>query len=67
MENNINKEKSKEEDIYVDLLESLKNDAIKEYVNRTLIEKVGENRNVKRVLEVLTKNIQEQKEKRGYT
>ena len=44
-----------EEDKYVDLLESLKkNDTIKEYMNRTLIEKVGENRNVKKVLEVMT-------------
>ena len=47
--------KSSEEDKYVDLLESLKkNDTIKEYVNRTLIEKVGENRNVKKVLDVMT-------------
>ena len=42
--------KSSDEDKYVDLLESLKrNDTIKEYVNRTLIEKVGENQNVKKV------------------
>ena len=39
----------------MDLLESLKkNDTIKEYVNRTLIEKVGENRSVKKVLDVMT-------------
>ena len=31
-----------------------KNDTIKEYVNRTLIEKVGEDRNVKKVLDVMT-------------
>ena len=47
--------KSSEEDKYVDLLESLKkNDTIKEYVNITLIEKVGENRSVKKVLDVMT-------------
>ena len=46
--------KSTEEDKYVDLLESLKkNDVIKDYVNRTVIEKVGDNRNAKRILEVL--------------
>ena len=45
---------SPEEDKYVDLLEShKKNDTIKIYVNRTIIEKVGENRSVMIMLEVL--------------
>ena len=39
----------------MDLLVSLKkNDTIKEYVNRTLIEKVGQNRSVKKALDVMT-------------
>ena len=47
--------KSSEEDKYVDLMESLKKtDVIKEYVSRTLIEKIGENRNIKKVLEIMT-------------
>ena len=37
------------------MLKSLKkNETIKEHVNRTLIEKVGENRNIKKVLYVMT-------------
>ena len=57
--------KSSDEDKYVDLLESLKrNDTIKEYVNRTLIEKVGENRNVKKVWEVMTEKHSRTKERR---
>ena len=40
---------STEDDRYVDLLKCFKkNDAINEYVNRTLIENVRENSNVKR-------------------
>ena len=54
--------KSSDEDKYVDLLESLKkNDAIKEYVNRTLIEKVGEDRNVKKVLDVMNEKFSKTK------
>ena len=46
--------KASEEDKFIDLLESLKeNYAIKEYVHRTLIEKVGNNRTVERMLKVL--------------
>ena len=40
---------------YIDLLESLKkNEVIKEFVVKTLVEKVGETRTVKRILEVMT-------------
>ena len=47
--------KASEEDKFIDLLESLKkNDSIKEYVHRTLIEKVGNDRTVKRILDVLS-------------
>ena len=47
--------KSSNEDKYIDLLESLKkNDVIKDFVNRTLIEKVGETRTVKKVLDIMT-------------
>ena len=43
------------EDIYLDLIESLKkNEAIKEFVVKTLVEKVGQTRTVKKVLEVMT-------------
>ena len=47
--------KATEEEKYIDLLESLKkNEVIKEFVVRTLVEKVGETRTVKRILEVMT-------------
>ena len=43
-----------EEDKYVDLVESLKkNDSIKDFVTKTLVEKAGETRTVERVLEIL--------------
>ena len=43
-----------EEDKYNDLLESLnKNDSIKEFVSRTLVEKAGQTRTVERTLEIL--------------
>ena len=46
--------KATEEDKFVDLLESLKkNEPIKTYVNKTLVEKLGERREVKRVLDVM--------------
>ena len=46
--------KSTEEDKYVDLLESLKkNDTIKEFVTKTLVENIGETRTVDRVLTVM--------------
>ena len=46
--------KSTEEDKYVDLLESLKkNDTIKEFVTKTLVDKVGDTRTVDRVLTVM--------------
>ena len=46
--------KSTEQEKYIDLLKSLKkNNAIKEFVVKTLVEKVGEVRTVKRILEVL--------------
>ena len=39
----------------MDLIESLKkNEAIKVFVNRTLIEKVGETRTVDKVLEIMS-------------
>ena len=41
--------KSTDEEKYIDLLESLKkNDAVKEFVVKTLVEKVGETRTVKK-------------------
>ena len=44
-----------DEEKYIDLLESLKkNDAIKGYVVNTLVEKVGETRTVKKILDVLS-------------
>ena len=47
--------KSTEEDKYVDLLYSLKKKAtMKGYLNKSLIDKGGENSNVKRVLDVMT-------------
>ena len=43
MENLSKSNKSSEEDKYIDLIESLKkNGVIKEYVSRTFVEKVGE-------------------------
>ena len=47
--------KSTDEEKYIDLLESLKkNDAVKEFVVKTLVEKVGNTRTVKKILEVMT-------------
>ena len=47
--------KSTEEEKYVDLLESLKkNEAIKDYVTKTLVEKIGDVRTVDRVLTVMS-------------
>ena len=46
--------KSTEEDKFVDLLESLKkNETIKEFVTKTLVDKVGNTRTVDRVLTVM--------------
>ena len=46
--------KSTEEDKYVDLMESLKkNETIKEFVTKTLVEEIGETRTVERVLNVM--------------
>ena len=57
-----NKNKASDEDKYVDLFESLKkNDAIKDYVNRTLIEKVGDDRTVKKVLEIMNEKFSKTK------
>ena len=43
-----------EEDKYVDLMESLKrNETIKDFVTKTLVDKVGERRTVMRVLEAM--------------
>ena len=40
--------------MYVDLLESLKkNEAVKDFVVKTLVKKVGEIRTVKKILEVM--------------
>ncbi len=48
-----NHRRGNEEEKYLDLVENLKkNEAIKEFVNRTLIEKVGETRTVERILEI---------------
>ena len=47
--------KSSDEDKYIDLIESLKkNEVIKDFVVKTLIEKVGETRTVRRVLDIMT-------------
>ena len=47
--------KASEEEKYIDLYESLKkNDVIKDFVHRTLVEKVGEVRTVRRIIEVMT-------------
>ena len=55
IERQLTNNKSLEEDKYLDLLESLKkNETIKEYVSGKLIEKIGNNRNVKKVLDVMT-------------
>ena len=44
-----------DEEKFLDLIESLKkNEAIKVFVNRTLIEKVGETRTVDRILEIMS-------------
>ena len=46
-----------DEEKFLDLIESLKkNEAIKVFVNRTLIEKVGETRTVDRILEIMSEN-----------
>ncbi len=46
--------KATEEDKYVDLLESLKkNEAVKEFVTKTLVEKIGATRTVQRILELM--------------
>merc|ERR1712105_525975 len=46
--------KSTEEDKYVDLMESLKkNETIKDFVTKTLVEKIGVTRTVKRVLDMM--------------
>ena len=46
---------STDEEKYIDLLESLKkNDAVTDFVVKTLVEKVGETRTVKKILEVMT-------------
>ena len=43
-----------DEEKYIDLMESLKkNENVKDFVGKTLVEKVGETRTVKRVLEVM--------------
>ena len=50
--------KSTDEEKYIDLLESLKkNDAVKEFVVKTLVEKVGVTRTVKKILEVMTEKL----------
>ena len=47
--------KASDEEKYIDLLESLKkNEVIKEFVVKTLVEKVGTTRTVMRILEVMT-------------
>ena len=46
--------KSTEEDKFVDLVESLKkNDSIKDFMTKTLVEKIGETRTVEHVMEIL--------------
>ena len=50
-----NHSRGNDEEKYLDLIESLKkNEVIKEFVNRTLIERVGETRTVDRILEIMS-------------
>ena len=50
-----NHSRGNDEEKYLDLIESLKkNEVIKEFVNRTLIERVGETRTVERILEIMS-------------
>ena len=50
-----NHSRGNDEEKYLDLIESLKkNEAIKEFVNRTLIERVGETRTVDKILEIMS-------------
>ena len=50
-----NNGRGNDEEKFLDLIESLKkNDAIKGFVNRTLIEKVGTTRTVERILEIMS-------------
>ena len=50
-----NHERGNDEEKFLDLIESLKkNEAIKVFVNRTLIEKVGTTRTVDRILEIMS-------------
>ena len=50
-----NHSRGNDEEKYLDLVESLKkNEAIKEFVNRTLIEREGETRTVARILEIMS-------------
>ena len=47
--------RTNDEDKFIDLMESLKkNEAIRDFVNRTLIEKVGTTRTVTKILEVMS-------------
>ena len=49
-----------EEDKYVDLLESLKkNNSFKDYMSRIIIEKVEENMNENKILEIMNKKFSE--------
>ena len=53
-----NNGRGNDEEKFLDLIESLKkNDAIKGFVNRTLIEKVGTTRTVERILEIRSDNL----------
>ena len=50
-----NHSRGNDEEKYLDLVESLKkNEGIKEFVNRALIERVGETRTVERILEIMS-------------
>ena len=50
-----NHSRRNDEEKFLDLIESLKkNDVIKGFVNRTLIEKVGTIRTVERILEIMS-------------
>ena len=47
--------RSSDEDKFLDMMESLKKNAgIKEFVNRTLIEKIGDTRTVDRIMEIMS-------------
>ena len=57
--------RANDEEKFVDIMESLKkNEAIKQFVNNSIIEKVGETRTVPKILKEMSENMIEMWEKR---